>query len=274
MSMPKSLLKSPTERRAVSLLGRLGYGARGAIYLCVGISAGLATLSRDYRPGGVIESLKPLQHHWLGAVLIMLIAAGLACLSAWLAVTAILRSDHPGPAHAILVAGTLGDAAIYIGFVAFVVEAAVGASHGGDPEMQSWVAWLAGFSGGRLLIGATGAVVFACGAGLMAWAATGDVEGPLSLPRAERLIFQPIGRFGTGGRGVAIAAVGVTLCAAAWHGNPQEAHELGGLLKTVRDQPYGAVATGLFALAFIGSCTSDFVVALFRRFDPTDPDSA
>lgn len=271
MSTAKSLLKSPTERRAVSLLGRLGYGARGAIYLSVGISAGLATFNRNYRPGGVIESLKPLQHHWLGAVAIMLLAAGLACLSAWLAVTAILRRDHPGPAHTVLVTGTLGDAAIYVGFVAAVIEAAVGASRGGDPQMQSWVAWLAGFGGGRLLIGAAGVAVFACGAGLTVWAAIGDVEGPLSLPRAERLIFQPIGRFGTGGRGVAIAAVGVSLCFAAWHGNPQEAHELGGLLKTLRDQPYGAAATGIFALAFVGSSVTDFLVALFRRFDPTDP---
>jgi hypothetical protein len=271
MSITKRLLKSPTERRAVSLLGRLGYGARGVIYLSVGISAALATFDSDYRPGGVIESLKPLQHHWLGATLIMLLAAGLACLSAWLAVTAILRRDHPGPAHAILVVGTLGDAAIYIGFVAVVIEAAVGASRGGDPEMQSWVAWLASYGGGRMAIGAAGAAVFSCGAGLTAWAAIGDVEGPLSLPRAERLIFRPIGRFGTGGRGVAIAAVGISLCAAAWHGNPQEAHDLGGLLKTLRDQPYGAAATGLFALAFIGSCATDLLVALFRRFDPTDP---
>lgn len=271
MSIAKSLLKSPTEREAISLMGRLGYGARGAIYLAVGVSAALATFRRDYRPGGVIESLKPLQHHWLGATLIMAIAAGLACLSAWLALAAILRRDHPGPAHAVLVAGTLGDAAIYIGFVAVVVEAAIGASHGGDPEMQSWVAWLAGFAGGRALIGVIGVIVFACGAGLTGWAAIGDVEGPLSLPRAERLALQPIGRFGTGGRGVAIAAVGISLCVAAWHGNPRDAHDLGGLLKTLRDQPYGAVATGLFALVFIGSCATDFLVAIFRRFDPTDP---
>jgi hypothetical protein len=271
MSIPESLLKSPTERRAVSLLGRLGYGARGAIYLMVGISAALATFRPDYRPRGVIESLKPLQHHWLGAVLIMLLAAGLACLAAWLAVTAITRRDHPGPAHVILVVGTLGDAAIYIGFVAAVIEAAIGASRGGDPEMQSWVAWLTSFGGGRLLVGAIGVAVFASGAGLLIWAATGDVEGPLSLPRAERLVFQPIGRFGTGGRGVAIAAVGVSLCIAAWHGNPHEAHELGGLLKTLRQQSYGAAVTGLFALAFIGSCVTDLVVAFFRRFDPTDP---
>lgn len=271
MSIAKSILKSPTERQAVGLLGRLGYGARGVIYLFVGISAALATFNRDYRPGGVIESLKPLQHHWLGAVAIMLMAAGLACLSAWLAMTAILRRDHPGPSHVVLVAGTFGDAAIYIGFVAVVVEAALGASRGGDPQMQSWVAWLAGYVGGRLAIGAAGVAVFACGAGLTGWAAVGDVEGPLSLPRTERRIFKPIGRFGTGGRGVAIAAVGISLCAAAWHGNPKEAHELGGLLKTLRDQPYGAVATGIFALAFFGSCVTDFIVALFRRFDPTDP---
>jgi hypothetical protein len=137
--------------------------------------------------------------------------------------------------------------------------------------MQSWVAWLTGYGGGRLLVGAAGVAVLACGAGLVGWAVIGDVEGPLSLPRAERRLFRPIGSFGTGGRGVAIAAVGISLCAAAWHGNAQEAHELGGLLKTLRHQSYGAAATGLFALAFIGSCVSDLVVAFFRRFDPSDP---
>ncbi len=115
MSITKSLLKSSTKRRAVSLLGRLGYGARGASYLAVGISAGLATFSRDYRPGGVVESLKPLQHHWLGATLIMLLAAGLACFCR------LARHDRDpadtiirGPRMHILMVGTLRDAAIYI----------------------------------------------------------------------------------------------------------------------------------------------------------------
>lgn len=70
---------------------------------------------------------------------------------------------------------------------------------------------------------------------------------------------------------MAIAAVGISLCAAAWHGNPLEAHDLGGLLKTLRDQPYGSAVTGLFALAVVGSCATGLLVALFRRFDPTDP---
>jgi len=272
MNTAKSLLlKHPAERRAVSAMGRLGYAARGVIYLIVGVSAGLATFLPHYRPGGAIESLRPLQHHWAGAALIVVLALGLACLAGWLAVAAILRRDHPGPAHLVLVIGTLGDAAVYVGFVVVVAGAAVGASHGGDPQLQSWVAWLLARTDGRVLVGGAGAAVFACGAGLFVWGLVGDVEGPLSLPPAERRLMQPVGRYGTSGRGAAIAAVGASLFAAALHGNPHEAHAIGGMLAALREHQWGVVVIGLFALAFIGSSALDFTIAGFRRFDPTDP---
>jgi hypothetical protein len=47
-------------------MGRYGYGARGAIYLMIGLSAGLSTLDRTHRPGGFVQSLKLFQQHWTG----------------------------------------------------------------------------------------------------------------------------------------------------------------------------------------------------------------
>jgi len=271
MSCTKSvLLKSPASREAVSLMGRLGYGARGGIYLLVGISAGRATFDPRYRPGGFTGSLKLLQHHWSGGIVLALLALGMACFATWLAVSAVYRRDHPGRAHYMLVAGLLGDAAIYIGFMGSVLTMIFSAWSGGsEPLLQSWVGWFVASVAGQLLVGLAGAIVFACGAGLIVWGATGDIEGPLELPRSEKRFMLPIGRYGASGRGAAIALVGGYLFVSAIHGDASEAHELGGVLTALRAQPYGVVVTALFALAFIGSGVLDFVIAFFRRFDLT-----
>jgi hypothetical protein len=78
----------------------------------------------------------------------------------------------------------------------------------------------------------------------------------------------PIGRYGTAGRGAAIALVGAYFLVSAIHGDPRQAHELGGVLKEMRALPLGAAITGAFWLAFIGSAVLDFVVAGFRHFNP------
>ncbi|HZK89054.1 MAG TPA: DUF1206 domain-containing protein [Stellaceae bacterium] len=257
---------------AVSLMGRVGYAARGTIYLLIGISAGRTTLDPGHRPGGLTQSLKLFQHYWAGGIVLVLLAFGLACFAGWLAVAAVYRRDHPGRAHYALVAGMLGDAAVYVGFVGSVLGMLFGAwSGGGDDELQSWIGWLVGGVPGRVLVGLAGAIVCGCGAGLVAWGAFGDIEGPLELPPAEKRLVQPIGRYGTGGRGVAIALVGVFLVISAIHSDPHDAHELGGVLRELRGFSYGAAVTAAFALAFVGSAIFDFVIAGFRRFNPRDP---
>ena len=256
---------------AASWMGRLGYAARGAIYLMVGISAALTTFDPRHKPGGFTEALKLFQHGWFGDTLLMLLAGGLACFAGWLTAKAVYRRDHPGHAHAVLVAGTLGDAVIYLGFMGSVLGMAFGAHSGGDDELQSWIAWLIGNPFGAVLGCLAGGVVVICGAWLIGWGALGNVEGPLELPPIDKTLMMPIGRYGTAGRGAAIALVGVYLLVSGIHGDPRQAHELGGVLKEMRALPWGAAITGAFALAFVGSAALDFVVAGFRHFNPRQP---
>ncbi len=272
MSTAKSvLLKSPASRRAVGLLGRLGYGAPD---LMVGVSAGRATLDAHHRPGGFIESLSLFQHHWAGAIVLVLLAIGMACFAGWLAVSAVYRRDHPGRAHYVLVAGMLGDAAIYIGFMGSVLGMVFGASSdGGEHALQSWIGWLlAGLGGrdpGRRLVSAPSSSRVRPPAARPG--SDGRHRRPARTAALSKQLMLPIGRFGTGGRGVAIALVGCYVFIAAIQGDASQAHELGGALANLRAQPYGIVVTALFALAFVGSSILDFVIACFRRFNPRRP---
>jgi hypothetical protein len=257
--------------RAASWMGRLGYAARGGIYLMVGLSAGLTTIDPSHKPGGFTDSLKVLQHGWAGGAVLVLLAAGMACFAGWLTAAAVYRRDHPGHAHIVLVAGLLGDAVVYVAFMASVLGMVFGAHAGGDSELQSWIAWVIGNSFGAALVGLGSVIVGACGLWLIGWGAVGDIEGPLEMPPFEKRLMLPIGRYGTAGRGAAITLVGAYLLVSAIHGDPRQAHELGGALQEMRGLSLGAAITGAFALAFIGSAVLDFVVAGFRHFNPREP---
>lgn len=255
---------------AASWMGRIGYAARGAIYLMVGISAGVTTFDPSHKPGGFTQSLALLQHHLVGGIALVLLALGMACFAGWLALAAVFRRDHPGPAHCVVVAGMLGDAAVYVAFMGSVLGMVFGA-RAGEGDLQSWIGWLIGSDFGAALVGLAGGVVCVCGVWLVGWGAVGDIEGPLELPPIEKEVMLPIGRYGTGGRGAAIVLVGAYLVVSAVHGDPHQAHELGGVLREMRALSWGAAITGAFALAFVGSALLDFAVASFRRFNPRLP---
>lgn len=276
MTVTKTLLPRPAARHpadlplAVSLMGRVGYAARGTIYFLVGVSAALTAIRPEHRPGGMTEALKPLQNDWTGGVVLVLLTLGLACLAGWFAVAGLSRRDHTGAVRAMVAAAMLGDAAVYVGFTMIVTGFVMGFwPHSGEHTVYVWTAWLLSYAYGRALLGTLGAIVCVCGAGLIVWSTIGSVGGWLALPREERRLIRLIGRYGIAGRGAAIALIGCYLFVAALHGNAREAHELGGVLTELRAHPYGVAAIALFALAFIASSLLDFVIAGFRRFDPT-----
>ena len=268
MPAAKTLVSS----QAISLMGRVGYVSRGIVYLLVGVSAAIAAIEPGHRPSGPTDALQLGHGHPLGAVFLLLIALGLACLGAWFTVAGVASARYSGARSYWRAIGMLGDAIVYIAFMIDVAGVAFGIWHGpSDRNLQSWTAWLSAHEYGRVLVGIAGTAVAAGGVGLIVWALIGDVEGPLALPQNKRRLLRPIARYGVAGRGLAIFLVGAYLIAAAVYGNPREAHEVGGVLAAMRGAPFGQALIGLFALAFIGSSLFDFVAGLYRRFDPENP---
>src|ERR1700722_7681936 len=202
MPLAKTLTKTLLPRSAeaclaVGLAGRLGYAARGTVYFLVGVSAAIAALHPEHRPGGMTETLRPFQHDWTGWAVLALLTLGLACLAGWLAIAGLSRRDHRRIARYIIAAAMLGDAAVYGGFVVILAGFVIGVSnHSGEHEAHLWAAWLFSYAYGRALLGGLGAIVAGCGAGLAVWGAVGDIQGSMNLPRGERRLMQLIGRYG------------------------------------------------------------------------------
>ena len=271
MHVAKSLMPPRAGSEAVTWMGRLGYAARGVVYFLVGASALLAAIWPAYRPAGPSDAVQ-LQHgHPIGALFLLVVAFGLACLAGWFTVAGLTSAKHAGSKSWWRGLGMLGDAVVYLAFMIDVAGIAFGLWHGGgERNVQSWIAWFLAQDYGRPLIGIVGAAILIGGIGLLVWGIIGNVDRGVALPQQEKRVIRPIARYGVAGRGAAIALVGGFLVAAAFYGNPREAHEVGGVLAALRNLAYGRVLIGLFGLAFIGSSLFDFVAAFYRRFDPAD----
>jgi uncharacterized protein DUF1206 len=281
MRAAKSLMPPRTGSEAVTLMGRLGYIARGVVYLLVGASAAIAAIWPAHRPAGPSDAVQlgsaqldggQFGHgHPIGAIFLIAVALGLACLAGWFTIAGLMTARRGGGRGWWRGLGMLGDAIVYVFFMIDVAGIALGLWRGGgDRNVQSWIAWLSAWDYGRPLIGVIGAVVLVGGAGLLVWGIIGNVDREVALPQQEKRLIRPVARYGIAGRGAAVALVGCFLIAAAFYGNPREAHEVGGMLAALRHVTYGRVLIGLFGLAFIGSSLFDFVAAFYRRFDPAE----
>jgi Domain of Unknown Function (DUF1206) len=276
MQAAKSLMPPTAGSEAVTLMGRLGYLARGIVYFLVGASAAIAAIWPAHRPAGPSDAVQlgsgQLGHgHPIGAIFLIAVAFGLACLAGWFTIAGLTTAQHARGRSWWRGLGMLGDASVYLVFMIDVAGIALGLWRGGgDRNVQSWIAWLSAWDYGRPLIGIIGAAVLVGGVGLFVWALIGDVDREVALPQRQKRLIRPVARYGIAGRGVAVALVGCFLIAAAFYNNPREAHEVGGVLAALRQVTYGRVLIGLFALAFIGSSLFDFVAAFYRRFDPAD----
>lgn len=264
--------------RSLEMLARLGYAARGLVYLLVGGLAVLAAIGAGGQTGGSRSALATLLDEPFGRILLVVIGIGLLCFAAWRLVQAITDADRFGTswkgrarragrfAGGFLV-GSLGLSAIGIG----LGRAAAG---GEEQATRDWTAWLLAQPFGPWLVAALGVAVAATGLGFAGKAWRGDVVEHLRLDEKTRGWVPTAGRIGFAARGLVYLMIGGFLIVAAWQGSSAEARGLGGALETLRAQPYGWILLGLTAAGLFAFGVFGLVQAVYRRIEMPDTGEA
>jgi hypothetical protein len=270
MTAADSPFASPAARRTtLTFLARLGFAARGLIYMIVAGFAAAAALGLGKEPHGIMDAVQGVAGTHLRLVLAAIIGFGLACLAAYFAIAGLwhcLRGK--GTRRWLLAAGMLGDAVVYGAVMLCILGLLFGGHSDGDQEAQLWTAWAFGKPFGRVVVGLVGGVILVCGIGVTGWVLTADIDDDVDLPEDQKRLIEPIGRYGLSGRGLAASLVGVYWISAALHSDPSQAHELGGALQNVHHHSKGWLLLLPLALAFAASAVFDFVQALYHRPDP------
>jgi hypothetical protein len=257
------------QQRTTELTARLGYAARGLVYLLVGSLALLAAFGGG-KAVGTKGALAELLSKPFGAILLGAVAGGFVCFAAWRLAQALLDADHLGTGAKAMRkrAARLGGAIINLGLAGSAISLIFGAGSGSDDgAARDWTAYVLSAPFGQWLVGLIGLGVAATGIGFAVKGWTKRFQDGLALDEAACSWVVPLGRFGYIARGVLFVIVGGFLVSAAVHANAREAKGLAGALQALQQQPYGwallaAAAAGLFAFgAFM------LVVARYRRID-------
>jgi len=241
----------------IERLARLGYAAKGTVYILIGWLAALAAHGEREAPSGSRDVFALVLKKPLGEAMLAAIALGLAGYVAWRLVAAVADPQRKGSDAKGLAVRVyyLGSAFVHGALVVAAVRLLAGDRGGaGGDDAPSRTARLMAQPFGRWLVALAGAA-FLAAAGRQVQLALGGYRKKVRVdrvPAPARRWVGPVAAFGLLARAVVFAIVGGFLLLAAPHAAPGEAKGLDGALRTVLAQPAGpwlltVVAAGLVA---------------------------
>lgn len=256
----------------IEFLGRLGYAAKGAVYLLIGVLAVQAAMGEGGQTTDQTGALTHIASMPFGKLILGFLVVGLLGYALWRAVQAFMDTEHKGTDAKGLLARALylGVAGIYAGLALSAVKLLTSGqgSASSSEKTQGWTAWLMDQPFGVWIIGLVGAAIIANGLAQFykAWKSSLTEDLHLTDVGAQHAdLVTKIGRAGYAARGVAFTMIGGFLVGAAIHHNPSEAQGLDGILATLAAQPFGPYLLGIVAIGLAAYGVFALVEARYRR---------
>ncbi len=251
-------------------VARVGYVARGAVYLAVGAVALLAALGLSPHAKGALGAIQAWADWPAGVVLLWFMALGLGGFTAWRVLQAIFDIDRQGlgPSGLATRLGQGVSGLVYGGLALSVVDLLHAAHNLRRPsehaEMVRHIETFLTFKGGTLMVIAAGLFILACGLGNMVRAVFSHFGRTLDCEEAIVPWAGAIARIGYFSRGVALSPVGFYMVRAGLHARAPEAHGVDGALEALHRQPMGAWLMGLTGVGLMAFGLFAFLEAIYR----------
>lgn len=263
---------TPDHKDAIAFFARMGYAARGIVYLLVGGLAALAVFGQGGQTEGSRGALQWVLGAPLGDVLLGVIAVGLLGYAMWRSIQAVKDPDQHGTgAKGVAIRASLLVSAITHTVLAIFAVNLIftfgGSSDEGGGGSQGVADWLMSQPYGRWLVGGVGLVLIAAGVahGVKGWKAKFDKY--FDMPTRTQSWAYPLCRFGLVVRGLVFAITGSFFLIAAYRVNPDEAGGMAEVFSTLREQPFGFWLLGVVAIGLFAFGAYSLLEAIYRRVD-------
>lgn len=256
----------------IQRLARMGYAAKGVVYLIIGGLALQAALGEGGKTTDSEGALRTILEQPFGWALLAIVALGLAGYAIWCFVQAIrdpegIGSDAKGLGKRVVRAIS---GAIHTALALQAARLAFGS--GGDKTSgsasQDWTAAVLAQPMGRWIVIAVGLAIVALGLVELTRAYRTDLPKQLDLGRlgaSARTWVVRCGRIGMAARGIVFAMIGGLVVRAALTYNSREAGGIGAALERLHEQPQGRWLLGLVAAGLIAFGLFELVLARYRR---------
>lgn len=266
----QKLVDSPWIER----LARLGYAAKGVIYLTIGYLAikalfGITDSDTDAQEALVAIATQPLGTLLLGAILV-----GLVGYVVWRLFQAWNDTERKGgsPVGIAQRLAYIGSALFYGGmaYSAFRILNGMYEYEGSRPE--DWTARFMGYSYGVWLVGLAGVIMLGVGVEEIWRGLSSRFRREVreeEMGRRELRFFLWVGRLGLAARGVLYGLIGAFLVQAAIQYDPEEAGGLGEALAHLASTSLGPWLFGTAAMGLVAYGLFALAEARYRRFHGT-----
>jgi Domain of Unknown Function (DUF1206) len=249
---------------------RFGLGARGVLYIVIGILALRVAFGNTGEKANQTGALQEIASTTGGAVLIWLVAIGLLGFALWRLASAVFGpAADPSATDAKGRVKAAAEAVGYGAISAVAIKIAIGgASSSGSGSGSKQAATALSWPGGQFLVGLVGVIIIGVGVYFLYDGWKADFTKELKLGSASPGVTKAVillGRVGRIARGVVFVILGVLVVTAAVQYDPQKANGLDGALKTLAAQPFGTWLLALVALGLIAFGVYGIAESKLRR---------
>jgi hypothetical protein len=220
-------------------VGLIAYGVVHLLVAWIALQLAWGKSSNEASQQGALQELasKPF-----GSVLLWIVAIGLFALVVWRALELVYGHLDTGKKIS-----SAGRGLVYLVLGVSAAKVAMGSGSSSTGQERGTTARLMQHGGGRVLVIIIGLVIIGIGVRQISKAWTKKfVQDDLSGFVSHSTIV--LGRIGYASKGVAFIIVGALFAWAAISYDPKEAGGLDTALRTLKDQPFGAVLLTLMAL--------------------------
>ena len=246
-------------------LARVGYGAKGIVYI---ITGGLA--AQGIAQAGSEGALTTIAQQPFGKVLLGLVAVGLAAYSLWRFVQGFTDPENEGDdAEGIgKRVGYLGSAAAYAFLTFTAVQIIFSGSSGSGSGGGGWTAQLLQTTWGQIAVGAVGVGILIGGFYQLYQGFTGGFTDDFAkgeMSSQELTWATRAGRIGHIARGIVYLIIAWFFVQAALQSDASETGGIGKALDELGSQPYGPWLLGAVGVGFVAYGIYCFVMARYRK---------
>jgi hypothetical protein len=265
--------------RWVEILARLGYAAKGVVYLIIGVLAVKLAMGSGGQTTGSKGAVRTLADEPFGQVMLGLMALGLIGYVVWRFVQSVMDVENEGTdAKGLGMRAFKAGSGVVYGLVALYTIRLLTDGSGGDggaggDGAQTLSAQLMQHSWGTALVGLAGLFLIGYAVKQLynAYKTTFTKKWAMGeMSATERTWAVRAGRLGLAARGVVFSMMGFFFLRAALQSDPSEAKGLEGALTELARSGTGPWALGIVALGLAAYGVYQLVMARYRHMPVGD----